>query len=595
MEPVASQNSPHFLELDDLKIASQREVLTRLEGMRRSVFGSQSAIEELKTYKGEEINLILQHYFKNLVGQLKGDETIQLDTLIRALSLNGVLDKSLGINDLVEEAKEHFRQAQYYLDKSRGVPISTKAYLNCTIEAFILTVQGFIDAFGFGAVFSNSESDVHADFKSQKIIQLVGSFSMITQALVPAVGGEMTLKIFTGFFLSFTALSLIWKYIKPLPSTLPGGGESVNRDIQMGGFIPEGRDEVRDKIAKYLKKKRHVLLVAPSRTGKSAEIAAFTAAIERGVYPEFKGFQVYRHSTGEIAKENPSFLGGTSTILSDMRKATGRHEEKVIRVWDEFHMACKDKCPLGDRLKPYLDKNGHFQRVIAITTPDELQYIQKNVALLNRFKIIPLENTVKKNTIKIMRGELISDPKKPIVQDGVLEEIYKSCPKDAPQPFTALEELSVRVAELGDEAHSANREQLDNNNKKIGRKTARLLWKSEAKCKDLLAKIKALQTQNTQLEKNIKHHENPNTLFGLKQALDKATARAYETLLRWEKKGNDNQLKYYWVVTKYLIPALKSRVVEEANRLGIKMEITLKDFPPNPLSLDSEAQHSSQG
>jgi|GEM_PF-4318106 len=579
MEPPTGSSpkiSPHFLELPALT-STQEGMRDRLLGIRRTFFGTQPAIEELKTYKGEEIHLILQHYFKNLVAQLKGDETIQLDTLIRALSLSDVLAKSLEVNDLVKEAKEYFGEAQYYLDKSRGVPVSIKAYLNRAIEAFILGVQGFIDAFGFGAAFSSSESDVHADFKSSKIVQLVGSFSMITQVLVPAIGGEKTLKICTGVFLSFVAISLIWQKVKPLPATLPGGGESLNRKVQMGGFIPEGREEVREIIAIYLKKKRHVLLVAPSRTGKSAEMLALTAAIERGEF--LGGSEVYNHGTGEFAKENPTFMGGVSTLLPDMHKAAGRHEGKVLRIFDEFHMAVKNDSPLGDRLKPYLDKNGPFQRVIGITTPEELEHLKKNVPLLNRFKIIDLPNTSKKETIKILRDELIIDPEKPIVEAGVLDEIYHSCPKGAPQPYTALEELSVRVAELGIEARSATRKRLLEVKKKIARKTLRLFEKNEPKCKELRTRIEALQTEKTKLEANLKSQENPKTLFGLKQALDKVTVRAYETLLRWKTKQQDNQLKYYWVVTKYLIPALKSRVVEEANRLGIKMEITRDDFP----------------
>lgn len=574
VQPVVALNSPspHILTLPALTL-TKKELVERIQNLKFRFFGKDPAIEELEKLSAEEVHLVLQHYFKNMVENLDGEDPIsKMERLLKALPLD-LLSKSIGVNDLVAEAKERFKEAKYYLEKSQGVSITVKAYWHQALDALIAILQSLLDTFGFGSFFTTSQSELHAEFKSRKIMILISTFSMMTQALVPAIGAEAFSKILTGFMLCLTALSLVWDWIKPLPAALPGNGVCVNREVEMGGFVPEGREVELKTIANLLKMKTHVLIVAPSRTGKTILIKSLAQAIDRGDFPELKGTRLYRFNVAEMATETPSFIGGTSTLLQDISKGIGNNKSKVILVQDEIHMACKDGAKLGDKLKSCLDEEGIFERVIGITTTEEYVHIQNNKAFDERFEKLFLKSTLRNETIKILNDAAIRSPVKPIVEDGALDDFFDLSPADAPQPYTALKAFKKKLGTLGKGKPSANDLEIVRLKAQMGQKRSELVLAIGKDKNKLRGEIAKLKTQKKVAQEERENEASAEPLFAAKKQFDEVIKKGLQALLRFRVKKDPQQLKLYWVVEEYLKPALRSYVCAKGEALDIPIEI----------------------
>lgn len=440
-------------------------------------------------------------------------------------------------------------------------------------------IESIVTAFGIGDFFKPAESDLHADFKSNKIMMLLSLFSMITTMILPILGAATGGLIIGGTLLAIAALSVIWPWIKPMPRHLPANAENWTAPTLHGG-VTQGRKESIDEIANILKMGRHAILVGPSRVGKSLAAKAFAQAVARGDYPELQGKAVFRINTADIVGQQASFLGGGNTILNKISAAMGRHRNEIILVFDEIHMACRNQERIADQLKTFLDEHGEFPHVIGITTEEEYnQHVRENTAFSLRFDRVDIQNTSKEETLRILGDTLLKSSSRPLVEDRALERIYTKAiaEEGAPQPATALKILKQCINKTGRTQTSVKEKrvlQISNQIAAIRAQAAAGRIHSEGEG------LRDLEAERTQLQGELCQEKSAiEKLFQSKKLLDRVTQEMYVSVLKISKVAQETissttskQLKMFSLL-RILEDTLKDHIQKEGQRLGIFLSI----------------------
>ena len=157
--------------------------------------------------------------------------------------------------------------AKYYIQTTQGPAFQFKAAFSTALDSIISVFETILTTFGIGDLFKPSESEIHSEIKSQRMMMLMSLFQMIVGVValveVPAIG------VYIGAaFLVIGALSLLWPFIKPAPHSLPGDAVNWTRQIQKKGCIAQGRQESLEQIADILKMNRHTY---PGRSFQSRQ------------------------------------------------------------------------------------------------------------------------------------------------------------------------------------------------------------------------------------------------------------------------------------------------------------------------------------
>lgn len=565
------------------------EILNQIKALNNTSFfhSNSNLMNKLKVIKSTELAQILELYFKEIIQDDKLQDPLQaIAQLAKVLSLEKI-QAACHIDDAWKEAKSLFNEAQTYLDATKE-KMSPKNYVrfSAILNGILTTIESIIMAFGISDFFQSADSNIQADFKSQKVMMLLHLFGMLTSLVLPALGAAVAGKIIGGVLFSVVALSIMWPWVKPKPSHLPANAENWTKEIQNGAYVPEGRKESLDEIANILRMNRHAMLLGPSRTGKSLTAKAFAQAIERGDYPEFKGFQVFRINMGDIVDQRPSFLGGGNNILNEIKTAMGRYNNKIILVFDEIHMACKDKATIADKLKTFLDKDGAFPHVIGITTKKEYkEYVEKNVAFSLRFDNVEIENTGPDETVSILGDTLLKEPSKPLIEGDVLTYIYQESLKKnnaAPQPLEAIKILERCINRTGRAQKSPKDVEITALSNSIKSLHFQLTAsRSMGVDKSKRDKIALLKKKRKDLKEQRKADQNEiKKLFEAKVLLDKLTKEIYSSVIKVTGVGNkvlnsqnEKQLKQFLLMQEFLAGILKNYIKEKSATLGVKVII----------------------
>lgn len=328
---------------------------------------------------------------------------------------------------------------------------------------------------------------------------------------------------------------------------------------------------------------RHAILVGPSRVGKSLTAKALAQAIERGDYPELKGKVVFRINTTDMIGQQASYLGGGNNILNKISAAMGRHRNDIILVLDEFHMVCKNNEKIADQMKTFLDDNGEFPHVIGITTDEEYdKHVKENKAFSLRFDRVDIENTNPDETLKILGETLLRSRSKPLMKEGVLDQIYdKSCTfENAPQPATSLKILKRCINKI------EKTQKLPTEKKIIEVSNKILSLRSQAAAsrgrkKEVYVQIAELEKQINELQEALcKEKMEFDKLFKAKDLLDRVTKETYFSVLKVSASAqttlnskNKKQLNLFLLLHEFLGRALETHIEEIAATLGIKAVI----------------------
>lgn len=379
----------------------------------------------------------------------------------------------------VEAAKDKLETAKYYLEKTKEQGSSSfKNKIQSVLDAMNRLLETLLSSFGIADLFKSAENDFQSESKGQKVFSLLHMFTLLSSIALPLLGATLAGYIIGGVLLGIVVLSLIYPHIRPMPRHLPQGIDWTDK-LRAGTLdVMEGRKKVHDAIAHRLISnktvKKYPLLLGKSGVGKTETVKAFTAAVERGDYPELKGKEVFYFNVADIVNYK-EMLGGGNKILAKIKEKIGRHRENVILVFDEVHLACikNTGSDIGNQLKSLLDPgNENFPYVIAMTTEEEYyrDILKNNKAFARRFQCIGIESTDEVETLSIVRDTLLKQAPHVKVEDGALAHLIDATTQafpQMPQPAIAINVLSQCIQKTADTQKSPLEERVEETRKKI--------------------------------------------------------------------------------------------------------------------------------
>ena len=361
--------------------------------------------------------------------------------------------------DGLKAARDMIAQARVYLEATEtDRSVSWWAHLQAALDKIHFLLDTLFSSFGLQSFLEPAEDDFEASFRSQQIMMLLSLFSMVA-ATIPVLGAT-GLFVVGGALLSIAALSLIYPYIRPVPSSIPNGvnWSKMAREGQLD--VVEGRKDLMDEIAEALSVqssvKMHPMLVGPSGIGKTETVKAFAQAVERGDYPDLAGKQVFYINTADLVNNSERFGSGNRN-LEKIRKALRTHREDVILVFDEIHLACqrREQVALADQLKTMLDPGGDsFPYVIAMTTEQEFfrDIHAGNEAFGRRFHRINMRNPSDAETKNILLRYHLKTAPEVLMQPGAVQHLIHRVKAvfggDAIQPAMGIKILSKCIQRL---------------------------------------------------------------------------------------------------------------------------------------------------
>lgn len=562
------------------------EILKRLKKINIGYFfrPDKVLVSKLKAVNPVELSKVLKQFFMEMVQENAIANPVKFLDRLAAVIPFAKMQESLAddVGDALKEAQGMFEEAKLYLQTTNGnTSPSIKARISSILDEIVSVIESIIVGFGIADFFRPPESDLHADFKSRKILMLLNLFSIITAIILPLIGAATAGIVIGAIFLAIAALSIAWPYIKPRITYLPANAENLTKQVQNSGFTGEGRKESLDEIADILKMNRHAILVGPSRVGKSLTAKAFAQAIERGDYPELRGKVVFRINAADLVDyKSSSSIGGGNNILNKISVAMGRHRNNIILVIDEIHMACKNKEKIADQLKTFLDEGGEFPHVIGITTEEEYnKHVKPNTAFSLRLDRVDIKNTSRDETLKILSDTVLRSRSKPIIEENVLDQIYdKSCEaEDAPQPSSALKLLKHCINRTQKTQTSpTEKKMMEVSNKILSLRSQ--VAASRGRKKGVKEQIADLERQMKDLQETISiEKEELSKLYKSKSLLDRVTKETYLSILKVSAIGqktlnakNEKQLNRFLMLHGFLSQALESHIAEKSEALGIK-------------------------
>lgn len=585
--PVANYTntvlSPSIISLP----GDSQDILERMKNISTDCFfkSDKVLVNKFKNIEPLELSQLLHQFFVDSVKEkLIHDPVKFLDGLAEVIPLAKIQEV---VKDDVEEAlieaKSMFEEAKLYLQHTdKNTSPSIKVRLTFILDGIISVIETLLTSFGIGDIFEPSESNLHADNKSQKILMVLSYFTILT-SMIPVLGAALSGLIVGGALLTISALSIIWPHIKPKTRYLPANAENWTRQAKQGALNIQGRKESLDEIANIIKMNRHAILVGPSRAGKTLTAKAFAQAVERGDYPELNGKVVFCLNTAELIGQKASFLGNANKILNKISETMGRHRDDIILVIDGIHIACKKKEKIADQMTFFLEDGGHFPHVIAITTDAEYdEYVKDNLAFALRFDKVNINSMGKDETREILYDALLKSSDKPLIKEEALTHIFNQSNQEAksPQPAASLKLLKQCI----NKTKSTQKTPTENKVSEVSQKLFAL--RSQAvitgnRKKETALEIAELESQMEDLQDELKAEKKEvDQLFKDKELFDLVKKEVFATVIKistvqntFLKTDYKKQLKLFLLLKQFMKPLLESHLEDSAKSLGINLFI----------------------
>ncbi|MCA9349648.1 ATP-dependent Clp protease ATP-binding subunit [Candidatus Saccharibacteria bacterium] len=155
------------------------------------------------------------------------------------------------------------------------------------------------------------------------------------------------------------------------------------------------------------RQKNNPILIGEPGVGKTAIVEGLAQAIEKGEVPvELRGKLVYQLDLSRLmagTKYRGEFEARIKDLLEDLED-----DGQIILFIDEIHQIVgtgnsEGSMDLANVLKPALAR-GNVQIIGATTREEYRKYIEKDQALVRRFKQVDVEQTTPEATLKILKG-----------------------------------------------------------------------------------------------------------------------------------------------------------------------------------------------
>lgn len=480
--------------------------------------------------------------------------------------------------EALDEAKALFLEAELYLDTvEHHFETSTQAKIWAFYDSAISILEAFLTAFGIQSFFKPSKNEWDAQGKFGKIMMLLGFSSTIS-----TIFGPTGAVIGAGLLIFIASLSLVFPYIKPMPSRLPisQNWSKMFREGQLQ--VNNARKESVELIGATFREKRLPMIIGASGVGKTEAVKTFTAAVERGVFPDLIGKQVFYMNTADLIGEARASVMASEGILAKMSNDMGAYRENIILVLDEIHEACKERehGTICEQLKTRIGLNNDFPFVIGLTTENEYaKHIATNKAFARRFRKIHIDNTQEDETVSIVTHHFLREAPRFICDQTTLRKLVKRVSKtfkERIEPACSLEILQKCIEKMKSPEKSDAEKLLDRRLKKLNSVIAEkaLSFASSTKANQRLA---ALQIKIRELEKQKRVHENDVATTSLQQDLlleaKKMLCKTVTSLFKHEQ--NENHLKMFLLLRYFFIPSLLENVKRRAKEVGLSIELNL--------------------
>lgn len=541
--------------------------------------------KELKKLSAVELSNLLHSCFSDILQEGFTRDPLKFLHRLSAIIPFETLQESVkdDMGDALKQAKSLFDDAKFYFKTTKHSTPSIRAHLSKLLDALSKGVDGLINSFGIGQLFEAPENEAQTDKRSAKVLMLIGLAGTLA-ASMSFLGGAARLVI-GGILLTISALSIIWPYIKPMPTYLPVNAENWTMEVQREGFLTnEVRVATLNRMADILNTNRHPMLVGPSRVGKTLVAKAFAQAIAEGKYPQLKGKSVFYVNTTDLLSRGNIFNGGEASLVKKLSNAMGRHRKNIILVLDEIHMACKNQEKVADLLKPYLDEGGSFPYVIGITTEKEYsEHVASNEAFSLRFDRVNIENTDEDQTLTILSNTLLTSNPRPRANMDTLKHLYRVSMKNnanAPQPAAAVNLLKQCINLIAQSKRSLSEIKLGElDSRKISLRSQAVATNDRSsKTKqelDTLEKEAAILRERVEKER-----KDIDQLFKAKNLLNRVTNKTYSTVLKISKivqgklRGKDKRnLNRYILLDSFMRTQLEEFIKTKSTQFGLEVEI----------------------
>lgn len=398
-------------------------------------------------FSPKELKSDLSHLFKELpFDQVKK----KLELCAEVLPCD-LIQQAFG-KEALSLASELFTSASYYLEATKSsAPSAVQKLITTLVDIQAAIAESLISAFGVTTLFAPAENAMMGEFKLHRLTTLISTVSLLTTLVLPLIGEAIAGYIMGAACLVLAAVSLIYPYIKPIPSVLPSGGENITKQLVDGALKPVYvRKAYLDSIASafsHTRRPHHAMLIGDYGVGKSEVPIAFAQAILDGKYPELAGMTVYSFNAAKLkSKDNPWV---SMTKIEEILAALGRHRKNSILVIDEFHALCEEKnIASAIELLSVLDNKGDsgIPKCLAITTQEQINDIEaSNYGLSDRFEKVVVESSTETETVAILTKYYMRQDVKPLLVEGAMSEIYTKTTRllsDQPQPKISLKVFS---------------------------------------------------------------------------------------------------------------------------------------------------------
>jgi hypothetical protein len=250
-------------------------------------------------------------------------------------------------------------------------------------------------------------------------------------------------------------------------------------------------------------------------------------------------------------------------------------------------MACQanEQGALSERLKTLLDPGkDKFPYVIGITTEEEYyrEIYVNNPAFARRFKRIAIENTDDLETLKILRNALIQQAPKalldPEILPGLLQKTKNAFGEYASQPAACLRILSQcikRIAPMQASPLEVRVEEMRGRIQSLYAQGAGLLpYGRTYNAAQLGEKLQTLEVELVaEKEKLAELLNNQNRLAEIKKEILKKVVRTENYTFKTLSVAEKRTLNAFSLQSHFQVPALESRIRQNADALHIKASI----------------------
>lgn len=567
-----------------------------LRAFSRSDFSPRHATL-LNTLTPLQLDQVLKSLFENLANQQEGiNPEVLLNKLAEVLPLQQVQRAINPANpvDALTQAQNHLRQAKYYLEKTQPAFSPTlRTRLSSILDTLIGAIDTFLTIFGVADFCKPAVGDFQADFKFQRIMMMIGLFTLLTATLLPMLGVTTGASIVGGTMLLIAVLSLIWPKIRPASFKLPIGQNWTQLYQQGKLVIRNGRKDSVAAVAESLANKKAILLIGPSGVGKTQTMEGFTAALDRGNFPELGGKQVIYLSAADLINHKEA-LGSGNNIIKHIKTEIGENLDDFILVIDEIALLyqMEDGVVIGEQLKVELDRT--FKLVVAMTTEEEYyrDIYSGNPAIDRRFKKEEIASTSPAETITILNDTLLQKAPQLVVDEDVMEYIWKLT-SNSPQPLGAINLLEDCIEWILTTQKTPKEHELEEIQNQINLIDSQ---RSVRKARQVFERVPTLsnaaqdrkQTTPPPLDELVKKAATLSTeieaekaqraqLFKTLNQLSQVTASYYRTVVKVSSMQanltRDHALSAALLLSHYLAPALEDAFQELSKITGIQSVI----------------------